>query len=87
MLPLVHLSRFQLVFLYNSNIYFMVNFDVMCVHFASPLIFLLVPLQGLWQMTVCLLTSLLNGFTSVTIHSHEETEIDSLFAANVFSSF
>lgn len=75
------------MFLYNSNIYFMVNFDVMCVHFASPLIFLLVPLQGLWQMTGCLLTFFLNGFTYVAVQSHEETEIDSLFAANVFHSF
>jgi len=67
MLPLAYLNHFQLMFLYNSNIYFMVNFDVICVHCASALIFLLVPVQGLWQMTGCLLTFFLNGFISVTV--------------------
>lgn len=58
----------------------MVNFDVVCTHFASPLIFLPVPLQGLWQLTDWLLTS-------VAVQSHEKAEMGSLFAANVLLSF
>lgn len=59
------------MFQYNSNIYFMVNFDVICVHFASFDISscsFARPLANEWLPP----DFFLNGFTSVTVQSHEK---------------